>query len=329
MFSVIITLGTEQRSVFFFFVCNQAFLTLATAQACIYSTHRNIVFPGVRRIVFISTVLSQRYLSRFPRRSVGGGVAALSFDEEFQRRRIRRRREAGGAGTNRRGGRNGAQGAARMLVHAVRDLGGGVYHGVTGVIVEPYCRARVSTGRILWESGNEELCRESVSVLVRLQLLLFRANNCGQLLFFLVLLRPSVFRGGDPCRERVHVWRAVNFTRTQKKYFPLRRMLSFLSLLFPLFGQQDDGIRGLAAGIFQGLAGVATKPMVGCLDAVTHTGEAVREMAGGLAGDGALASRRSRLPQPFGPDGRMMPRTVETAYGTMILAKFPMWKVRG
>ncbi|CAN0497574.1 unnamed protein product, partial [Ectocarpus sp. 12 AP-2014] len=31
-------------------------------------------------------------------RSVGGGVAALSFDDEFQRRRINRRREAGGAG---------------------------------------------------------------------------------------------------------------------------------------------------------------------------------------------------------------------------------------
>lgn len=97
-----------------------------------------------------------------------------------------------------------------------------------------------------------------------------------------------------------------------------------------LFRQQADGIQGLAAGLFQGLAGVATKPMVGCLDAVTHTGEAVREMAGGLAtGDGALASRRSRLPQPFGPDGRMMPRTVETAYGAMILAQFPLWKVRG
>lgn len=83
-------------------------------------------------------------------------MAALSFDEEFQRRRIRRRREAGGAGTNRRGGHNGAQGAARMLVHAVRDLGGGVYHGVTGIIVEPYCRARVSTSCVLRESGNEE-----------------------------------------------------------------------------------------------------------------------------------------------------------------------------
>lgn len=81
-------------------------------------------------------------------------------------------------------------------------------------------------------------------------------------------------------------------------------------------------------GVFQGLAGVATKPMVGCLDAVTHTGEAVREMAGGLAaGDAALMAQRARFPQPFGPDGRMMPRTAETACGALLLARFPLWKV--
>ena len=74
------------------------------------------------------------------RRSVGGGVAALSFDEEFQRRRIRRRREAGGGALDRG---SGARGAARIMGHAVRDLGGGIYHGVTGVVVEPYRRARV------------------------------------------------------------------------------------------------------------------------------------------------------------------------------------------
>lgn len=79
------------------------------------------------------------------RRSVGGGVAALSFDEEFQRRRINRRREAGGAGgvDRRTDGRGGAHGAALMMVHAVRDLGGGIYHGVTGVVVEPYRKAKV------------------------------------------------------------------------------------------------------------------------------------------------------------------------------------------
>lgn len=78
---------------------------------------------------------------------MGGGVAALSFDEEFQRRRIRRRREsrAGEADGSRAGG-EGARGAARMMAHAVRDLGGGIYHGVTGIIVEPYKRTRVSEG---------------------------------------------------------------------------------------------------------------------------------------------------------------------------------------
>ena len=94
---------------------------------------------------------------------------------------------------------------------------------------------------------------------------------------------------------------------------------------------QDDGARGFVMGIFQGLAGVATKPMVGCLDAVTHTGEAVREMAGGLAsgGDSAFIARRARFPQPFGPDGRMMPRTAETACGALLLARFPLVKVSG
>lgn len=87
-------------------------------------------------------------------------------------------------------------------------------------------------------------------------------------------------------------------------------------------------MQGFVVGIFQGLAGVATKPMVGCLDAVTHTGEAVRAMAGGLSsGDSALSARRSRFPQPFGPDGRIMPRTAETACGALLLARFPLWKV--
>lgn len=91
---------------------------------------------------------------------------------------------------------------------------------------------------------------------------------------------------------------------------------------------QDGGITGFATGVFQGMAGMATKPMVGCLDAVTHTGEAMREMAGGLAhGDASLSTRRSRFPQPFGPDGRMMPRTAETACGALLLAQFPLLKV--
>ena len=67
-------------------------------------------------------------------------MAALSFDEEFQRRRIRRRWETGGGAADRG---SGARGAVRMMGHAVRDLGGGIYHGVTGVVVEPYWRARV------------------------------------------------------------------------------------------------------------------------------------------------------------------------------------------
>ncbi|CAM9210979.1 unnamed protein product, partial [Choristocarpus tenellus] len=159
-------------------------------------------------------------------RSVGGGVAALSFDEEFQQRRIRLRREAG------TGQGKGARGAALLMGRAAQDLGGGIYHGVTGVVLEPYRRAK------------------------------------------------------------------------------------------------NGGWQGLTIGLCQGVAGVATKPMVGCLDAVAHTGEAVREMAGGLARrDGLYEAQRKRMPQPFGLDGRMMPRIPETACGAMLLARFPMWTV--
>jgi hypothetical protein len=111
-------------------------------------------------------------------RSMGGGVAALSMDEEFQRNRIERdRRRSGGAGSHGIGSGDRTS-ALRLMGRAGRDMAGGLWAGVTGIIVEP---AR---------------------------------------------------------------------------------------------GLRDRGLRGFLIGICHGVAGVATKPMVGCLDAVTHTGEA-------------------------------------------------------
>lgn len=90
---------------------------------------------------------------------------------------------------------------------------------------------------------------------------------------------------------------------------------------------QGEAVTGFAVGVFQDLEGMATKPMVGCLDAVTHTGEAMREMAGGLTyGDAFLATRRSRFPWLFGLDRRMIPRTEGTACGALLLARFPLLK---
>jgi hypothetical protein len=64
--------------------------------------------------------------------------------------------------------------------------------------------------------------------------------------------------------------------------------------------------------------------MVGCLDAVTHTGEAVREMAGGLTvGDPLTEVRRARQGQVFGLDGRLMRFSRETSRGAALLVHFP------
>ncbi|CAM9467202.1 unnamed protein product [Chrysoparadoxa australica] len=151
-------------------------------------------------------------------RSVGGGVAMMSFDDEFQRKRIQIERQH----------RQGPKSTVRLIGRAVRDLGGGVYDGVTGLVLEPYK------------------------------------------------------------------------------------------------GLRDEGIRGFLVGCCHGIAGIATKPMVGCLDAVTHTGEAAREMAGGLAPREVLRQvERKRFPQPFGLDNRLMKYSKEVARGADILSEFP------
>jgi hypothetical protein len=163
-------------------------------------------------------------------RSMGGGVAALSMDEEFQRNRIERdrRRSGGDAGTHGGVGSGDRTSALRLMGRAGRDMAGGLWAGVTGIIVEP---AR---------------------------------------------------------------------------------------------GLRHRGLRGFLIGICHGVAGVATKPMVGCLDAVTHAGEAVREMAGGLTAVQPLPEvRRRRHSQVFGLDGRLMRYSLATARGAALLEQFP------
>jgi hypothetical protein len=161
---------------------------------------------------------------------MGGGVAALSMDEEFQRNRIERdrRRSGGDAGTHGGVGSGDRTSALRLMGRAGRDMAGGLWAGVTGIIVEP---AR---------------------------------------------------------------------------------------------GLRHRGLRGFLIGICHGVAGVATKPMVGCLDAVTHAGEAVREMAGGLTAVQPLPEvRRRRHSQVFGLDGRLMRFSLATARGAALLEQFP------
>ncbi len=162
-------------------------------------------------------------------RSVGGGLAVLSMDKEFQMNRIQRRvkREQ----SLKEGGKLRA--AGKHMFQAGKELGGGIYRGVSGAFVQPYRRGK------------------------------------------------------------------------------------------------DRGAKGFVVGVFTGMAGLVTKPMVGCLDAVSHTGEAARTMAGALTLMQTIVLRsvkRRRLPHTFGCDGRMMPYSSYMARGAAILLKFPLGK---
>ena len=58
---------------------------------------------------------------------------------------------------DRRNSSKGARGAATMMVHAVRDLGGGIYHGLTGVVVEPYRKAKVTAALVCVVVGSLQM----------------------------------------------------------------------------------------------------------------------------------------------------------------------------
>ncbi len=160
-------------------------------------------------------------------RSVGGGLAVLSLDKDFQMNRIQRRvqREQ----SLKEGQLLGTIG--QHMFQAGRELGGGIYRGISGVFVQPYRRGK------------------------------------------------------------------------------------------------ERGVKGFAMGIFTGFTGLVTKPIVGCMDAVAHTGEAARTVAGALMQTKVLRRvKRKRLPQTFGCDGRLMPYSSSTARGAAILLKFPLSK---
>lgn len=72
-------------------------------------------------------------------------------------------------------------------------------------------------------------------------------------------------------------------------------------------------------GIMIGVAGLATKPSVGVLDAVTHTGEAFQLIMKELRHDYAEPITRGRLSYVFGVDGRIFEYDYATALGHKIL----------
>jgi hypothetical protein len=83
----------------------------------------------------------------------------------------------------------------------------------------------------------------------------------------------------------------------------------------PYAGAKRSGPVGFVVGVAKGIAGVAAKPVVGVLDAITHTGEGVRYGMKVLKHKGGRPARKRRHSNVFGPDGRLMPYSYTTAYG--------------
>ena len=87
----------------------------------------------------------------------------------------------------------------------------------------------------------------------------------------------------------------------------------------PVVNIRRYGAAGVLPGIAKGVAGVATKPVVGVLDAATHFGEGCREGMKYLTRESTVPVTRRRLTNLFGPDGRILPYSFTTALGTHVL----------
>ena len=87
----------------------------------------------------------------------------------------------------------------------------------------------------------------------------------------------------------------------------------------PYNGAVKNGPIGFVTGIAGGVAGIAAKPVVGILDAVTHTGEGCRHLIKSINRKMGAPTKRRRYSNVFGPDGRLMPFTYSSAYGAHLL----------
>ena len=76
---------------------------------------------------------------------------------------------------------------------------------------------------------------------------------------------------------------------------------------------------GIVPGIAKGVAGLFAKSVVGVVDAITHTGDAVRELVRTISRDQTPPVRRLRLRNQFGPDGRLLPYSYLAALGMHVL----------
>eukprot|EP01035_Chromulina_nebulosa_P017521 gene17521-23082_t len=82
------------------------------------------------------------------------------------------------------------------------------------------------------------------------------------------------------------------------------------------FGIINGGVTGVAKGVI----GLPAKFAVGVLDAVTHTGDAVREVVKVANRQKRKPLHRLRLSNLFGPDGRLLPYNIRNALATDMIA---------
>jgi hypothetical protein len=79
------------------------------------------------------------------------------------------------------------------------------------------------------------------------------------------------------------------------------------------------GCTGLFTGLGKGLAGLGAKPVIGVLDAVTHTGDGIRSVVKSIRKHKNRKLHRRRYPSLFGIDGRLLPYNPASAMGAYLL----------
>lgn len=87
----------------------------------------------------------------------------------------------------------------------------------------------------------------------------------------------------------------------------------------PYYGAKQKGAFGFVLGVGKGIAGVAAKPVVGVLDAFTHTGDGIRYIVKSASTKRGNPPKRRRHANLFGPDGRLLPYSYSAAYGAHFL----------
>jgi hypothetical protein len=87
----------------------------------------------------------------------------------------------------------------------------------------------------------------------------------------------------------------------------------------PARSYRAHGVSGLLPGIVKGVEGLPTKIVVGALDAITHSGDAIRQGVKAITKTDVRPVSRWRLSGLFGPDGRVLPYSYTIALGTHTL----------